>query len=48
VEYPKIEKTLKEQLQVMEMQKQLPDYLEKLKKEAGVEVLGLSGPNAGK
>ena len=40
VEYAKVEKEIKERLQLMEIQKQLPDYLDKLKKEAGVEIAG--------
>ena len=39
-EYAKVEKEIKERLQLMEIQKRLPDYLDKLKKEAGVEIAG--------
>ena len=40
MEYAKVENEIKERLQVMEIQKQLPDYLEKLKQEAGVKIKG--------
>jgi foldase protein PrsA len=39
-EYAKVEKEIKERLQLLEIQKRLPDYLDKLKKEAGVEMAG--------
>jgi peptidyl-prolyl cis-trans isomerase C len=43
VEYAKVEKEIKERLELMEIQKQLPDYLEKLKTEAKVEILAATG-----
>jgi peptidyl-prolyl cis-trans isomerase C len=43
VEYAKVEKEIKERLELMEIQKQLPDYLEKLKTEAKVEIVAATG-----
>lgn len=39
IEYAKIEKEIKERLETMEIQKQLPDYLEKLKADAKVQIM---------
>ncbi len=46
-EYAEVQKEIKERLQLIEIQKRLPDYLDKLKKEAGVEVLGEKGKTEG-
>lgn len=46
VEYAKVENEIKERLQMMEIQKQLPDYLEKLKNEASVEIVGEKGKSS--
>ena len=43
VEYDKVEKEIKERLENMEIQKQLPDYLEKLKTEAKVQIISANG-----
>jgi len=43
VEYAKVEKEIKERLEAMEIQKQLPDYLEKLKTDAKVEITSAKG-----
>ena len=43
LDYAKVEKELKDQLRLTEVQKQLPDYLEKLKTDAGVELVGAKG-----
>ncbi len=39
VEFEKVEKRIKERLQFTEVQRQLPDYLEKLKSDASVELV---------
>ncbi len=40
VELAKVSPQVKEDLTMQEFEKQLPDYIEKVKKEAGVEIVG--------
>lgn len=45
IEFAKVEQQIKERLQMTEVEKQLPGYLEKLKTDGGVELLGAKAKN---
>ncbi|MBI3418154.1 MAG: peptidylprolyl isomerase [Verrucomicrobia bacterium] len=46
VEFAKVEPEIKERLQLTEVQKQLPDFLEKLKTDAGIELVAARAKKA--